>query len=89
MFPTDKIYFELLAYAKDQKQKKNILKFTNKSQYKVIQNIAKKIIEWRYSVKKYSISYFKKQKTFFKEIISRKNKNQRFTSGILYSVLHC
>ena len=89
MFPTDKNFFKLMAYAKDQKQKKNILKFTNKSQYKVIQNIAKKLLNGDIQLKNIQFCIFKKQKTVFTEIISRKNKNQRFTSGTLYCVLHC
>ena len=78
MFPSENNFLQLLAYAKDQKQKKNIIRFINKSQFKV----ESKDVEWRYSFKKQSIWYFEKQKTFLKEIITRKNKNYRFMSGI-------
>ena len=44
MFPSENNFFQLLAYAKDQKQKKKIIRFINKSQFKVVKNIAQKIL---------------------------------------------
>ena len=74
MFPTDKIYFELLAYAKDQKQKKNILKFTNKSQYKVIQNIAKKLLNGDIQLKNIQFHILKNKKLFLRKLSQGKIK---------------
>ena len=44
MFHSERNFFQLLAYAKDQKQKKKIIKFINKSQFNIIKNISKKIL---------------------------------------------
>ena len=44
MFPSENNFLQLLAYAKDQKQKKKIIRFINKSQFKVVKNIAQKIL---------------------------------------------
>ena len=44
MFPSENNFLQLLAYAKDQKQKTNIMRFINKSQFKVVKNIAQKIL---------------------------------------------
>ena len=74
MFPTDKLYFELLAYAKDQKQKKNILKFTNKSQYKVIQNITKKLLNGDIQLKNIQFCILKNKKLFLRKLSQGKIK---------------
>ena len=79
MFPAENNFLQLLALAKDQKQKKNIIRFINRSQLKVVKNIAQKILNRDIHFKKKGISYFEEQETFFKEIIPRKNKNYRFT----------
>ena len=79
MFPAENNFLQLLAFAKDQKQKKNIIRFINRSQLKVVKKYCSEDIERRYSFKKQGISYFEEQETFFKEIIPRKNKNYRFT----------
>ena len=44
MFPAENNFLQLLAFAKDQKQKKNIIRFINRSQLKVVKNIAQKIL---------------------------------------------
>ena len=44
MFPSERNFFQLLAYGKDNKQKKKIIKFINKSQFNIIKNISKKIL---------------------------------------------
>ena len=74
MFPTDKNFFELLAYTKDQKQKKNILKFTNKSQYKVIQNIAKKLLSGDIQLKNIQYRILKNKKLFLRKLSQGKIK---------------
>ena len=74
MFPPDKFFFELLAYAKDQKQKKNILKFTNKSQYKVIQNIAKKLLNGDIQLKNIQFCILKNKKLFLRKLSQGKIK---------------
>ena len=79
MFPAENNFLQLLAFAKDQKQKKNIIRFINRSQLKVVKNIAQKILNGDIHLKKQGLSYFEEQETFFKEIIPRKNKNYRLT----------
>ena len=74
MFPTDKNFFKLLAYAKDQKQKKNILKFTKKSQYKVIQNIAKKLLNGDIQLKIIQFHILKNKKLFLQKLSQGKIK---------------
>ena len=74
MFLTDKFFFELLAYAKDQKQKKNILKFTNKSQYKVFKNIAKKFLNGDIQVKNIQFRILKNKKLFLRKLSQGKIK---------------
>ena len=74
MFPADKIYFELLAYVKDQKQKKNILKFKNKSQYKVIQNIAKKLLNGDIQLKNIQFCILKNKTLFLRKLSQGKIK---------------
>ena len=44
MFPAENNFLQLLAFAKDQKQKKNIVRFFNRSQLKVGKNITQKIL---------------------------------------------
>ena len=44
MFPSENYFFQLLAYAKDHKQKRNIIKFINKSQLNTLKQISKKIL---------------------------------------------
>ena len=82
MFPSENNFLKLLAYAKDQKQKKKIIRFINKSQFKVIKNIAQKILNGDIVLKNNQFRILKNKKTFLKEIITRKNKNYRFMSGI-------
>ena len=75
MFPSEIFFFELLAYAKDQKQNKNIIRFINKSQLNVIKNIAKKILNGGIHLSRIQFHILKNKKNFFTEIIARKNKN--------------
>ena len=89
MFPTENNFLQLLAFAKDQKQKKKITRFINRSQLKVVKNIAQKILNGEIHLKNKEFHFFEEQETFFKEIIPRKNKNYRFTQGTYYCILHC
>ena len=69
MFPSENNFFELLAYAKDQKQKKQIIKFINKSQYNTLKKITEKILNGHIHLTKTHFRILKKKQTFFKEII--------------------
>ena len=64
MFPSERKFFQLLAYAKDQKQKKKIIKFINKSQFNIIKNISKKILNGDIHLQKVEFCILKKKKTF-------------------------
>ena len=68
MFHSEKNFFELLAYGKDLKQKKNIIRFINKSQLNVIKNIAKKILNGDIHLKKVQFKIFKKKKVFLRKL---------------------
>ena len=49
------LFFQLLAYAKDHKQKRNIIKFINKSQLNTLKQISKKNFKWGDSIEQCSI----------------------------------
>ena len=89
MFPAENNFLQLLAFAKDQKQKKKIIRFINRSQLKVVKNIAQKILNGDIHLKNKEYHFLKNKKLFFNEIIPRKNKNYRFTQGTYYCILHC
>ena len=69
MFPTKTNFFELLAYSQDLTQKKNIITFITKSQYNVIKNIVKKILNGYIHLTNIQFRIFEKQEIIFKEII--------------------
>ena len=64
MFLSERNFFQLLAYAKDQKQKKKKIKFINKSQFNIIKNISKKILNGDIHLRKVEFHILKKKKTF-------------------------
>ena len=74
MFPSDNNFFELLAYSKDKKQKKNIIKFINKSQLKVLKNIAKEILNGKIQLRKIQFNILKNKKTFLRKLSEGKIK---------------
>ena len=74
MFPSENNFFELLAYAKDQKQKKQIIKFINKSQYNVIKNIAKKILNGDIHLTNIQFRILKNKKQFLRKLSEGKIK---------------
>ena len=79
VFPAENNFLQLLAFAKDQKQKKNIIRFINRFQLKVVKNIAQKILNGDIHLKNKEFHILKNKKLYFKEIIPRKYKNYRFT----------
>ena len=74
MFPSERNFFQLLAYAKDQKQKKKIIKFINKSQFNTIKNISKKILNGDIHLQKVEFHILKKKKTFLRNLSEGKIK---------------
>ena len=74
MFPSERNFFQLLAYAKDQKQKKKIIKFINKSQFNIIKNISKKILNSDIHLQKVECCILKKKKTFLRNLAKGKIK---------------
>ena len=67
-------FFELLAYAKDQKQKKNIIRFINKSQLNVIKNIAKKLLNGGIHLSRIQFHILKNKKKFLRKLSQGKIK---------------
>ena len=76
MFPSENNFFELLAYSKDQKQKKNIVKFINKSQFNVLKNISKKILNGNINLSKLQFKILKTKKQFLRKLSEGKIKNK-------------
>ena len=74
MFPSERSFFQLLAYGKDKKQKKKIIKFINKSQFNIIKNILKKILNGDIHLQKVQISILRKKKTFLRNLSEGKIK---------------
>ena len=64
MFPSENNFFELLAYGKDKKQKKNIIKCINRSQINVLKNISKKILHGEIQLRKVAFRFLKNKKNF-------------------------
>lgn len=76
MFPAENNFLKLLAYANDNKQKKNIIKFTNKSQLHVLKDIAKKLINGNIYLKKQQFTHLKKDKLFLRKLAEGKIKTK-------------
>ena len=74
MFPSENNFLQLLAFAKDQKQKKNIIRFINKSQLKVVKNIAQKILNGDIHLKNKEFHFLKKKKLFLRKLSQGKIK---------------
>ena len=74
MFPNETNFFELLAYSKDLKQKKNIIRCITKSQYNVIKNIAKKILNEDIHLTNTQFRILKSNKLFLRKLSKGKIK---------------
>ena len=74
MFPSENNFFEFLAYSKDKKQKKNIIKFINKSQFKVLKNISKEILNGKIQLRKIQFRILKNKKAFLRKLSEGKIK---------------
>ena len=74
MFPSENNFFELLAYGKDKKQKKNIIKCINKSQINVLKNISKQILKGEFKLRKIQFRILKNKKTFLRKLSEGKIK---------------
>ena len=76
MFPSENNFFELLAYSKDQEQKKNIVKFINKSQLKILQKITNKLLNGNIKLTKIQFRILKNKKQFLRKLSEGKVKNK-------------
>ena len=74
MFPIETNFFELLAYSKDLTQKKNIIRFITKSQYNVIKNIAKNILNGDIHLTNIQFRILKNKKLFLRKLSEGKIK---------------
>ena len=74
MFPAENTFLQLLAFAKDQKQKKNIIRFINRSQLKVVKNIAQKILNRDIHLKNKEFHILKNKKLFLRKLSQGKIK---------------
>ena len=79
MFPKENNSFQLLAYAKDQNQKKHIIKFINKSQYCTLKKIAKKLLNGDIHLTKINFRNLKKKKIFLRKLSEGKIKIKHLT----------
>ena len=83
MFPAENNFLQLLAFAKDQKQKKNIIRFINRSQLKVVKNIAQKILKGDIHFKNKEFHILKNKKLFLKKLSQGNKKLQIYLGNIL------
>ena len=74
MFPAENNFLQLLAFAKDQKQKKKIIRFINRSQLKVVKNIAQKILNGNIHLKNKEFHFLKNKKLFLRKLSQGKIK---------------
>ena len=74
MFPAENNFLHLLAFAKDQKQKKNIIRFIDRSQLKVVKNIAQKILNGDIHLKNKEFHILKNKKLFLRKLSQGKIK---------------
>ena len=79
MSAEDDNFLHLLAYGKDNKQKCNIIKFTNTFQLNILKRIASDIIHGHTSLKRYQIDYLKKSKKFIRKLAQGKVKKIELT----------
>ena len=82
MFPKERSFLELLAYGKDKRQKYQVIKFINKSQYYFLKKIATNILQGIIPLKKHQLNHLKSSK-----ILIRKLAEGRVASSDL--VRHC
>ena len=68
MFPSDNHFLKLLAYAKDYKQKRNIITFINKSQLNTIKIISKKILNGEIKLNNVQYRGLKNKKLFLRRL---------------------
>ena len=64
MFPAENNFLQLLAFAKDRKQKKKIIRFINGSPLKVVKNIAQKILNRDIHLENKEFHFLKNKKLF-------------------------
>ena len=89
MFPKERSFLELLAYGKDKRQKYQVIKFINKSQYYFLKKIATNILQGIIPLKKTSIESFEEFKNINKKISRRKSGKFRFSSSLYEYKLYC
>ena len=62
MFPKERSFLELLAYGKDKRQKYQVIKFINKSQYYFLKKTATNILKGIIPLKKHQLNHLKSSK---------------------------
>ena len=75
MFPSENYFFQLLAYAKDHKQKRNITKFINKSQLNTLKQISKKILNGEIPLNNVQYRGLERRKLFLRRLSKGKIRN--------------
>ena len=75
MFPSENYFFQLLAYAEDHKQKRNIIKFINKSQLNTLKQISKKILNGEIPLNNVQYRGLERRKLFLRRLSKGKIRN--------------
>ena len=68
MFVDDDDFLHCLAYGNDNRQKCNIIKYTNKVQLKLLKTFASDILEGNICLKKFQLDYLKRSKEFIRKL---------------------
>ena len=71
MFPKEKSFLELLAYGKDKRQKYQVIKFINKSEYYFLKKIATNILQGIIPLK-IQLNHLKSSKILIRKLAERK-----------------
>ena len=74
MFNSNKNFLELLAYTKDNNQKKNLIKIITKPQFNLLKNFTKKLLNGDISLKKIQVRILQRKKTFLRKLCQGKIK---------------
>ena len=89
MFPRENTFLQFLVYDKDKKQKYNIIKHTNQTQFNILRKIAGNILSGTIPLKKNQLEQLKKSKCFLRKLSEGKVKKidlRRNCSTIIYIV---
>lgn len=89
MFPKENVFLHFLAYGKDKKQKYQIIKHTNQTQFILLKKIAGNILSGTIPLKKNQLQQLKKSKSLIRKLAEGKVKKvdlYRNSSTIIYIV---